>query len=53
MTYDEIKQSATGLEWSHNGSLLGVIAKDKTLNIFDPRKEGPAMTASAHEGVRP
>jgi coronin-1B/1C/6 len=52
LTYDEIKSMSTGLEWSHNGSLLGVIAKDKTLNIFDPRKEGPAMVATTHEGAR-
>lgn len=53
ITYDEVKSVATGLEWSHNGSLLGCITKDKTLNIFDPRKEGPAMTANSHEGARP
>jgi coronin-1B/1C/6 len=53
ITYDEVKGVATGLEWSSNGSLLGLITKDKKLNIFDPRKEGPAMTASSHEGARP
>lgn len=54
MTYEEVKGVMTGLEWSHNGSLLGAITKDtKTLNIFDPRKEGPAMSASTHEGARP
>jgi len=53
LTYDEVKSTATGLDWSHNGSLLGEITKDKTLNVFDPRKEGQAMTANAHEGARP
>jgi WD40 repeat protein len=53
ITYDEVKSTSTSLEWSHNGSLLGLLTKDKTLNIFDPRKEGPAMTASSHEGARP
>lgn len=48
-----MKSVGTGLEWSHNGSLLGLITKDKTVNIFDPRKEGKAMSASAHEGARP
>jgi len=33
------------MEWSHNGSLLATITKDKILNIFDPRKDGAAMTA--------
>lgn len=53
ITYDEIKSTTTGLEWSHNGSLLGAITKDRTLNIFDPRKEGPALSTSTHEGARP
>jgi WD40 repeat protein len=52
-TFDESKGTATGLEWSHNGSLLGLSTKDKAISIFDPRKEGPAMTATAHEGARP
>jgi len=53
MTYDESKSTSTALEWSSNGSLLGCSSKDKTLSIFDPRKEGPAMTTNAHEGARP
>jgi WD40 repeat protein len=53
LTYSEVKSTATGLEWSYDGSLLGEITKDKTLNVFDPRKEGQAMTANAHEGARP
>lgn len=53
VTYDECKSFATGLEWSHNGSLLSIITKEKQICIFDPRKEGPAMTATAHEGARP
>jgi coronin-1B/1C/6 len=52
LTYDEIKSVATGLEWSHNGSLLGCVTKDKQLNIFDPRKEGPSMVSNAHEGAK-
>jgi hypothetical protein len=32
---------------------LAAITKDKTLNIFDPRKEGQAMMGSTHEGARP
>lgn len=53
LIYDEVKSSATGLEWSPNGALIGEITKDKTVNVFDPRKEGPAMSANAHEGARP
>lgn len=43
--YEDVKGITTGLEWSHNGSLLGAISKDKILSIFDPRKDGPALTA--------
>lgn len=53
VTYDDFKSNITGMEWSHNGSLISTIAKDKTLSAFDPRKEGPAMTATAHEGSKP
>lgn len=53
LVYDEAKNVATGMEWSHNGSLLGAITKDKVLNVFDPRKEGQALTAQTHEGARP
>ena len=53
MTYDDLKGVTTTLEWSSNGSLLGCMSKDKTLKIFDPRKEGGAMTANSHEGARP
>lgn len=53
ITYDQVKGVTTGLDWSHNGSLVGTTNKDKTLNVFDPRKEGPAMTTNSHEGARP
>lgn len=53
LVFDEIKGAITGLEWSHNGSLLGTTAKDKTVNIFDPRQGGPVMSATSHEGARP
>jgi WD40 repeat protein len=45
VTYDDIKGTITGLEWSSNGSLISAITKDKILSTFDPRKEGQAMTA--------
>lgn len=52
-TYDSIKNSATGLEWSQNGSMLGTITKDRVLTVFDPRKDGSAVSVSTHEGSRP
>jgi hypothetical protein len=36
-----------------NGSLLGAMSKAKTVNIFDPRKEGSVLSANTHEGTRP
>lgn len=53
MTYDDIKSVTTGLEWSYNGALLGAITKDRILNVFDPRKDGSALSGPAHEGARP
>ncbi len=38
--YDSLKHVGTGLDWCPNGSLLGCISKDKTIHLFDPRKEG-------------
>ena len=52
-TYDDLKSTTTALEWSLNGSLLGLMTKEKTLNILDPRKEGSALVTSTHEGARP
>lgn len=53
VTFDDIKGNITGLEWSSNGSLISAISKDKVMSVFDPRKEGPAMTTTAHEGNKP
>ena len=35
--FEGLKSNTNGLEWSHNGSLLGCITKDKMLSFFDPR----------------
>jgi hypothetical protein len=40
MTFDDMKQMSTGIDWSHNGSLLASISKDKVASIFDPRQSG-------------
>jgi WD40 repeat protein len=45
LTYEDCKSVATGIDWSHNGSLLASITKDKQMIIFDPRKEGSVVTA--------
>jgi WD40 repeat protein len=51
--YHDLQNTTTGLDWSHNGSLLGLLTREKTLNVFDPRKEGSALKTNAHEGTRP
>jgi coronin-1B/1C/6 len=53
VTMDDVKNVTTGMEWSHNGSLLGAITKDRVLNVFDPRKEGSVLSSPTHEGARP
>jgi len=40
------------MEWSHNGSLIGTVTKGKNLRVFDPRKDGEAISGPAHEGAR-
>lgn len=53
-TFEDVKSINTGLEWSTNGSLIGCIAKDKTVNIFDPRRQGSALVGEkTHEGTKP
>jgi len=52
-TYPALKNVSTALDWNYNGSLLGTMSKDKTLTIFDPRKEGGALITNSHEGARP
>ena len=49
----EFKSVSTGLDWSHNGSLLAAITKEKNAVIFDPRKDGSALTTNTHEGGKP
>jgi hypothetical protein len=51
-TFEDAKSFSTGLEWSNNGSLVACITKEKQAYIFDPRKEGSAMTATTHEGAK-
>ena len=52
-TYDDVKSTTTGLEWSYNGSLLASITKDRQITVFDPRKDGTTVQTLAHEGARP
>lgn len=53
VTFEDLKSTTNGLEWSHNGSLLGCITKDKNLSFFDPRKDTSCVSVATHEGARP
>lgn len=53
LTYSGLKNQATAIDWSNNGSLLTTVSKDKILTVFDPRQEGSAIETTAHEGARP
>lgn len=51
MSYNNIGQAPWSMEWNMNGSLLGLIAKDKKMHIFDPRQpDTEAMVTQAHQG---
>ena len=41
-----------GLAWNSHGSLLGVVAKDKSASIFDPRTDGEVARFSPHAGTK-
>jgi len=43
---------ATSTEWSANGSLIGTVHKGKQVVVYDPRKDGEAMSGPSHEGAR-
>lgn len=40
-------------EWNHNGSLLGVSVKDKTIRILDPRNSNQGHSGPALQGSKP
>jgi len=53
LTFEGMKSATNALEWSHNGSLLGCITKDKNLQWFDPRSQTSCASVATHEGARP
>ena len=52
ITFSDLTQTTYDLQWSHNGSLLAALTKDKQLSFFDPRKETACNKVSTHEGAR-
>jgi WD40 repeat protein len=53
LTFEGLKTTSNGLEWSHNGSLIGLMGKDKYLSWFDPRTQTECARVLTHEGARP
>lgn len=45
-------ESPTSVCWNFNGSLLALTARDKTLQIIDPRKQYIVQKCIAHEGPK-
>ena len=53
MSYDNIGQAPWSMQWNNDGSMIGMIAKDKRMHIFDPRSPESAMVTQAHQGGKP
>jgi len=51
-TFTDLTHTTYSLEWSHNGSLLGALTKDKHLSFFDPRKDTACTKVATHDGAR-
>ena len=52
LTFEGLQNSTYDLAWSHNGSLLATLTKDRVLSFFDPRKDTSVQKVSTHEGAR-
>jgi WD40 repeat protein len=52
LAFEDLKHTTYDLAWSHNGSLLAAVTKDKQLSFFDPRKDTTCQKVSTHEGAR-
>ena len=51
-TIDRINSTTNDLQWSHNGSLIGITTKDKNVSYLDPRNGDVCGTTAAHEGAK-
>ena len=51
-TFTDLKDYATSIRWSPDGSKLVSMIKNKQMIIFDPRQESSAVKASGHLGPR-
>lgn len=45
-------ETSYGIDWSHNGSLLALVGKDKNLYWFDPRTDTSCSRVPSHEGAK-
>jgi WD40 repeat protein len=42
----------TDVKWNSNGSMLGVLSKDKMVRLYDPRTPDAVMEAKDHQGPK-
>lgn len=50
--YKGLEDSATGLDWNVDGSLLCCTSRDKKLSLFDPRSGDAALSTESHLSAR-
>lgn len=51
-TYEALDDNIYSMGWNYDGSLLGATAKDKKLQIFDPRQSKPTHVVESFDGAK-
>jgi len=51
-SFDGLGDNIYSMSWNYDGSMLGTTAKDKKLQIFDPRKPTAAQVAESFDGAK-
>lgn len=51
-TYDALDDNVYSMSWNYDGSLLAATAKDKKLQLFDPRKPKAAQVVESFDGAK-
>jgi len=51
-TYDGLGDNIHSMSWNSDGSLIGTTAKDKKLQVFDPRQPSAAQVVESFDGAK-
>jgi len=51
-TYDSLGDNIYSMSWNADGSMIGATAKDKKLQLFDPRKPTAAQVVESFDGAK-